>query len=45
MPLIRIDVPEGVSGDVKKQIHSKVREVVLKKFNMIMFLLEKHLDI
>ena len=30
MPLIRIDVPEGVSTDIKKQIHSKVREVVLK---------------
>ena len=30
MPLIRIDVPEGVSKDIKKQIHFKVREVVLK---------------
>ena len=30
MPLIRIDVQEGVSRDIKKQIHSKVREVVLK---------------
>ena len=30
MPLIRIDVPEGVSKDIKKQIHSEVREVVLK---------------
>ena len=30
MPLIRIDVPEGVSTDIKKQIHGKVREVVLK---------------
>ena len=30
MPLIRIDVPEGVSKDIKKQIHNKVREVVLK---------------
>ena len=30
MPLIRIDIPEGVSTDIKKQIHSKVREVVLK---------------
>ena len=30
MPLIRIDVPEGVSKEIKKQIHSKVREVVLK---------------
>ena len=30
MPLIRIDVPEGGSTDIKKQIHSKVREVVLK---------------
>jgi hypothetical protein len=30
MPLIRIDEPEGVSKDIKKQIHSKVREVVLK---------------
>ena len=30
MPLIRIDVPEGVSTDIKKKIHSKVREVVLK---------------
>ena len=30
MPLIRIDVPEGVSKDIKKQIHIKVREVVLK---------------
>ena len=30
MPLIRIDVPEGISKDIKKQIHSKVREVVLK---------------
>ena len=30
MPLIRIDVPEGVSKDIKKQIHSKVREVVQK---------------
>ena len=30
MPLIRIDIPEGVSKDIKKKIHSKVREVVLK---------------
>ena len=30
MPLIRINVPEGVSIDIKKQIHGKVREVVLK---------------
>ena len=30
MPLIRIDVPEGVSKVIKKQIRSKVREVVLK---------------
>ena len=30
MPLIRIDVQEGESRDIKKQIHSKVREVVLK---------------
>ena len=30
MPLIRLDVPEGVSTDIKKQIHSKVREIVLK---------------
>ena len=30
MPLIRIDVPEGVSTDIKQQIHSKVRDVVLK---------------
>ena len=30
MPLIRIDIPEGVSTDIKKQIHFKVREVVLK---------------
>ena len=30
MPLIRIDVPEDISKDIKKQIHSKVREVVLK---------------
>ena len=33
MPLIRIDVPEGVSKDIKKQIHSKVREVVLKNIS------------
>ena len=30
MPLIRIDIPESVSIDIKKQKHSKVREVVLK---------------
>ena len=30
MTLIRIDVQEGVSKDIKKQIHIKVREVVLK---------------
>ena len=30
MQLIRIDIPEGVSTDIKKQIHFKVREVVLK---------------
>ena len=30
MPLIRIDIPEGVSKDIKKKIHSNVREVVLK---------------
>jgi phenylpyruvate tautomerase PptA (4-oxalocrotonate tautomerase family) len=30
MPLIRIDVPQGVSTNIKKQIHSKVREVVLR---------------
>ena len=27
IPLLRIDVTEGVSKDIKKQIHSKVREV------------------
>ena len=30
MPLIRIDLPEGVSNDDKEKIQKKVREVVLK---------------
>ena len=30
MPLIRIDVPEGISSNIKKEIHTRVREVVLK---------------
>ena len=30
MPLIRIDVPEGISLNIKKEIHTRVREVVLK---------------
>ena len=30
MPLIRIDLPEGVSREKKSIIHKKVREVVLK---------------
>ena len=30
MPLNRIDVPEGISTVIKKQMHSQVREVVLK---------------
>ena len=30
MPLIRIDVPEGISSNIKKKIHTRVREVVLK---------------
>ena len=50
MPLIRIDVPQGVSTNIKKQIHSKVREVVLrtlalKRLNTIMFQLEKRLGL
>ena len=31
MPLIRIDVSEGISSNIKKQIHTRLREVVLKK--------------
>ena len=30
MPLIRIDLPNGVSNDDKEKIQKKVREVVLK---------------
>ena len=30
MPLIRIDIPEGVSSEKKGIIHKGVREVVLK---------------
>ena len=30
MPLVRIDMPEGVSKDNKNKTHSKVKEVVLK---------------
>ena len=30
MPLIRIDIPEGISSNIKKEIHTRVREVVLK---------------
>jgi Uncharacterized protein, 4-oxalocrotonate tautomerase homolog len=29
MPLIRIDIPEGASSELKKEIHTRVREVVL----------------
>ena len=42
MPLIRIDVPEGVSTVIKKQIHSKVREVVLKTFFLWMLSIVKY---
>ena len=46
MPLIRIDIPEGVSTDIKKQVHIKVRKVISKtlahkEVYMTMFLLEK----
>ena len=42
MPLIRIDLPEGVSSDDKGKKQKKVREVVLKtlapkQVDMIMF--------
>ncbi len=30
MPLIRIDLPEGIAKEAKKQIHNRVKEVVLK---------------
>ena len=30
MPLIRIDLPEGVATDKKAVIHQRVRDVVLK---------------
>ena len=30
MPLIRIDVPEGISLKIEREIHIKVRKVVLK---------------
>ena len=32
MPLIRIDLPEGVASEKKALIHQKVRDVVLKTF-------------
>ena len=30
MPLIRLDLPEGIASETKKLIHSRIRKVVLK---------------
>ena len=30
MPLIRIDIPAGISFNIKKEIHTKARQVVIK---------------